>query len=474
MPQEPDAREDETLMGHLARRTGVAAAEAALEEATARLGEGEAAIAGHSDALERFLRLGGDDLPARAAAAVAEVGIPRDRLDVPMTALSGGQAARATLAVLLLARVDVLLLDEPTNNLDFAGLDLLERFVSDTRAAVVVVSHDRAFLDRCATRIVEIVEPDHTVRAFAGGWTDFVRQRDEARARQSAAHGAFVSERDRLQDRMRRQRAWSEQGVRGERRAPRDNDRVGRGARIERSEQQAAKVRATERAIARLESVDKPWEAWELRMAIDAGDLGSEVVARLEAAVVVRGAFRLGPVDLEVRRGDRIAITGPNGSGKSTLLGALLGRLPLASGTRHLGPSVRVGELSQDRAALASETPLLETLAADTGMRPEDLRSLLAKFALDADAVTRPASRLSPGQRTRAGLASLVALRPNCIVLDEPTNHLDLEAIEQLEGALEDYAGTILLVSHDRRMLENLRVAGRIALDGGRVRVAPA
>lgn len=476
LPQEPDLRGDETLMGYLARRTGVAAAERALDAATAALVDAdEAAIHAHSDALERFLGLGGDDLAARAAAALADVGIPRDRLDVPMTALSGGQAARATLAVLLLARVDVLLLDEPTNNLDFAGLALLERVVAGTPAAVVVVSHDREFLDRCATYIAEITEPDHTVRGFAGGWTDYVRQRAEARARQGAAHQAYSSERDRLQDRIRRQRAWSEQGVRGEKRkAARDNDRVGRGTRMERSEQQASKVRATERAIARLEAVDKPWEGWELRMAIPAGDLGSDVVARLEGAVVERGAFRLGPVDLEVRRGDRIAITGPNGGGKSTLLAALLGRLPLTAGERTLGPSVRVAEIAQDRGALAGEAPLLEVMEGATGQRPEDLRSLLAKYALDADAVTTPAARLSPGQRTRAHLALLVASSPNCVVLDEPTNHLDLEAIERLEEALEDYPGTVLLVSHDRRMLDTLRLSRRVAVEGGRVRVSLA
>ncbi len=470
LPQEPDLRPDETLMGYLARRTGVAAADERLERATALLERDPGTVDDYSDALERFLALGGDDLAARAGTAVAEVGIPRERLDVPMTALSGGQAARATLAVLLVARVDVLLLDEPTNNLDFAGLDILERVVGETPAAVVMVSHDRAFLDARATRVAEIAEPSHTLREWAGGWTEFVRQRGEDRDRQTEAHRAFTSERDRLRRRIITQRAWSEQGVRGEKRAPRDNDRLGRSARIERSEQQASKVRATERAIERLEVVDKPWEGWRLQMTIDAGDPGGEVVARLEGAVVERGAFRLGPVDLEVRRGDRIAITGPNGSGKTTLLRAILGTVPLAAGTRLLGPSTRVGELAQTRADHDGEAGLVDLLAARTGARPEDLRSLLAKFSLDADAVTGPARDLSPGQRTRAALAELVAAAPNCLVLDEPTNHLDLEAIEQLESALAGYTGTVLLVTHDRRMLENLDVRRRVIVEDGAVR----
>jgi ATPase subunit of ABC transporter with duplicated ATPase domains len=394
---------------------------------------------------------------------------------VPVSALSGGQAARATLATLLLSRQDVLLLDEPTNNLDFAGLERLERFVAETPAAVVVVSHDREFLDRSVTRVLELTEPDHRAREWAGGWSDFVRRREEDRALRGARHAKYAAERDRLQVRMRRQRAWSEEGVRRERRGPKDNDRLSRGARADRTEQQASKVRATERALDRLDVVDKPWEAWELRMTLPGGAGGSRVVARLDGAVAQRGAFRLGPVDLELRRGDRVAITGPNGGGKSTLLELLLGRLRPVAGTRSGGASVRVGEVDQPRGGDGG-VPVVRAVAERTGATPQDVRSLLAKFGLDANAVELPATRLSPGQRTRAALAELVASEPTLLVLDEPTNHLDLEAIEQLEGALEDYAGTVLLVTHDRRMLERVRVTRRLHVEDGRVTevVAPA
>jgi ATPase subunit of ABC transporter with duplicated ATPase domains len=290
-----------------------------------------------------------------------------------------------------------------------------------------------------------------------------VRQREIAKARQAEAHRRGEAERDRLHERMRTQRAWSEQGVRGERRRPRDNDRAARGARIERTEKQAAKVRATERALERLERVEKPWEGWELRMSFGDAPAGSEVVARLSGAVVERGAFRLGPLDLEVRRGERVAILGPNGSGKTTLIGALLGRMPLRAGSRHLGPAVVVGELDQARALLPGASALDAAVEA-TGLTPQDARSLLAKFGLGAEHVLRPADRLSPGERTRAELAVLTARGVNLLVLDEPTNHLDLEAIEQLETALERYAGTLLLVTHDRRLLERVRLTRRIAL----------
>jgi ATPase subunit of ABC transporter with duplicated ATPase domains len=383
-----------------------------------------------------------------------------------MSALSGGQAARVGLAVLLLARLDLLLLDEPTNDLDLPGLALLERIVLRHPGAIVTVSHDRAFLDRCAHRIVELTEPDHRAVEYAGGWSDYVRQRDLARDQAYARHGRYVAERDRLTDRVRRQRQWSEEGVRNAKRKARDNDRIGRSMKVERSEQQAAKVRATERAIERLEAVDKPWEGWRLQLRLSGGG-GGERVADLDGAVVARGAFRLGPVDLHVRRGDRVVVTGPNGGGKSTLLGALLGRVPLREGSRRLGPSVVVGEIGQERTALLGAPRLVDAVTEAGGLGPQDARSLLAKFGLDADRVERPAADLSPGERTRALMAVLAAREPSLLVLDEPTNHLDLEAIEQLEEALGDYAGTLLLVTHDRRMLERVAVTRRLRVEDG-------
>ncbi|MFN8122927.1 MAG: ABC-F family ATP-binding cassette domain-containing protein [Thermoleophilia bacterium] len=464
---------DATVMQHLARRTGVAAAEARLDALTAALQDDPGVVAEYSDALEAFLALGGDDLHARAGEALGEVGLPASRLDLPMAALSGGQAARVGLAVLIVARVDLLLLDEPTNDLDFAGLEILERLVAAHPGAVVTVSHDRAFLDRCVRRVVEITEPGHEAREWAGGWTDYVAQRDRARDRQYEAHGRYASEKERLEQRMRRQRAWSEEGVKKEKRRPKDPDKIGRSMRAERSEQQASKVRATERAIERFDAVDKPWEGWRLQLRLSARG-GGDVVAVLEDAVVRRGTFTLGPVDLDVRRGDRLVVTGPNGGGKSTLINALLGRLPLASGTGRVGPSVVVGEVEQERTALLGAPTLLAAVESASGLLPQDARTLLAKFGLDADRVARHAGDLSPGERTRALLALLAAREVSCLVLDEPTNHLDLEAIEQLEEALGDYEGTLILVTHDRRMLERVRVTRRVAVEDGRVTELPA
>lgn len=465
LPQEPDARPGETLRAYLARRTGVAAAEAELDRLTAALGEDPSLVEAYTGALERFLALGGDDLGARAAVVCRDVGLPEDRLDVPVGALSGGQAARAALAAILLARFDVFCLDEPTNNLDFAGLDRLERFLDGLPGAVVVVSHDRAFLDRSVDRILEIEEESHRGVEHAGGWSDYVASRALARSQQYEAHEKSAAERSRLLERARTQRSWAEQGGRAAaRKKATDNDKAQRGFKVDRTEKQAAKVRATERRLEHLDVVDKPWEGWELRLSLAPAARSGDVVARLEDAVVERGAFRLGPVDLEVRWAERLALVGPNGSGKTTLLQALLGALPLSSGRRFLGPGVVVGEMDQGRGHYAGAERVIDAFGARTKLLPAEARTLLAKFALGTDHVTRPGASLSPGERSRAELAELVARGVNCLVLDEPTNHLDLPAIEQLEAALGAFDGTLVLVTHDRRFLEAVRVTRTVEL----------
>ncbi len=465
LPQEPDARVGEDLGAYLWRRTGVQEASDDLDAWTARLAEDPTVAEEYSDALDRFLALGGDDLDARIAQVVAEVGLPDDRLAVEMTALSGGQFARAALGAILLSRFDVLLLDEPTNNLDFDGLELLERFVTSTPSAVIAVSHDREFLDRTVERILEIEEESHRGVEYAGGWTEYVERKGLARRQGYARFEEYVNKRDTLRARVQRTKEWSVQGKAKVKRSG-ETDKHIRHFNTASSEKLAGKTKISERELARLERVDKPWEGWELRMQLAPTARSGDVVARLDGAVVERGTFRLGPLDLEIGWQERIAILGPNGSGKTTLLHALLGDLPLAEGRRWVGPGVTIGTMDQARAGFAPDAVLLDAFTELSGLDATAARSLLAKFALGADHVGRQVANLSPGERSRAELAALMGTGVNCLVLDEPTNHLDLAAIEQLEQALDGFAGTLLVVSHDRRFLDALRSDRVIELVG--------
>jgi ATPase subunit of ABC transporter with duplicated ATPase domains len=447
LAQEADTGPDETLVAYLERSAGVGAAAAEMDSLAARLGKEPELAEEHAEALERFLLLGGADFLARAREVVDRVGLGAERLDRALGTFSGGEAARAKLTAILLSRFDMLLLDEPTNDLDFAGLELLERFVASTSSALVLVSHDRAFLEQAVDRVVEFEAETRRIREYAGGWAEYERLRLVSRRGDEAAYKHYASERSRFQGLLRTRRGEA-------RAAGRMSDRRGTHALM-------SKVRSADRRLERLEEVEKPWSPWRLRLSLGSQRAG-DVVARLSGAVVDRGSFQLGPIDLELRHGDRLAIAGPNGSGKTTLIRAVVGDLPLAAGTRQVGPNVRFGELEQDRAWLESARPLLALFVERAGMLAGEARTLLAKFAL-RDEVTRAASSLSPGERTRAVLALLSAQDANALVLDEPTNHLDLEAIEQLELALEDYDGTLVLVTHDRRFLE--RVAPTTTLE---------
>ena len=221
------------------------------------------------------------------------------------------------------------------------------------------------------------------------------------------------------------------------------------------------KVAQAKHHLERLDIVDKPWSPWRLQLRF-ASPPATGFVAELAGARVELGSFAVGPVDVLLGYGDRLAIVGPNGSGKTTLIRALTGELALTRGHRRIGAGTVFGELNQARDLFAGT--LLDDFAQLSRLDPPEARTLLAKFALGADDVDRDAASLSPGERTRAGLALLAARGVNCLILDEPTNHLDLEAIEELETALADYDGCLVVVTHDRRFLERLEVTRTLDL----------
>src|SRR3954452_9122751 len=295
LPQEHERRAGETVREALARRTGVAAAQAALDEATEALTEGRnGADDAYGDALEHWLALGGADFDERAAEVVADVA-PGVALDAVTTGLSGGQAARIGLAALLLSRYDVLLLDEPTNDLDLAGLDQLERFVTGARAGIVLVSHDREFLARTVTRVVELDLAQQLVRVHDGGYEAYLVEREVARQHARQEYEAFAGTKAELEARARMQRNWMAKGVRNAvRKAGNEPDKNIRAHMRATSEKQAAKARQTERRIERLEAVEEPRKEWELRLSIATAPRAGAVVATHRQAVVRRGQFTLG------------------------------------------------------------------------------------------------------------------------------------------------------------------------------------
>jgi ATPase subunit of ABC transporter with duplicated ATPase domains len=467
LPQEPERSASETVGAFLGRRSGVTAAQCELDDAVNALAAGEpGADDRYSDALERWLALGAADFDARVGETWAELGLEPGLLDQPTNTLSGGEAARSSLASLLLSRYDVFLLDEPTNDLDLDGLARLERWILGLDAPVLLVSHDRTFLERVITDVVEIDHHTHRAEWYSGGWSAFLAERELARLHAQQRFDEYDSKRSALQQRAQREREWASQGQAKVKHSG-ENDKHIRNFKINQTEQLAGRAARTQKAAERLEVVEEPRAPWELRLTIPTAGRSGDVVATARGAIVDRGEFRLGPVDLDLRVGDRMALIGANGSGKTTLIGLLSGRVEPSAGTAGLGASVVVGEIEQARTALLGEESLLDAFVVSTGLTIGEARTLLAKFGLGTEHVHRSAATLSPGERTRASLALLMANGANLLVLDEPTNHLDLPAIEQLEQALDTFAGTVILVTHDRALLERVRITRRFDIDGG-------
>ena len=469
----------ESLLAYARRRTGVTAAESALHHASEELATERAGAADrYAVALERWLGRGAADLEDRLRQAAGKVGLEVDP-QRPLGTLSGGEMARAGLVSILLSRYDALLLDEPTNNLDSRGLDLMADFVTAHRGPVLVASHDREFLDRVATSVVELDLVQRRVGHYSGNYSDYVAGRERDRRHARTAFEEYAEARDHLVGRARQRAEWASRGRRNVAGGDEPDKHVREKHRA-RADRQAGKAGRLRRAADRLEVVDQPRKEWQLRYRLEAGPPSAEVVWTLDRVEVRRGAFRLGPIDLTVARGERLAVTGDNGSGKSTLLSAMLGELPLAAGRVTLGSRTRVGVIDQRRALTDSETSVVDLVRAELGgpavgaavgsemgadvrrgAGPDagEVRTLLAKFGLGARQIDRPARSLSMGERTRALMAIFQARQVNVLVLDEPTNHLDVPAIEQLEAALADYRGTLVLVSHDRTFV------GRIGVD---------
>ena len=461
LDQEPEGMAGETLRGFLARRTGVATAIRSLDAAAAAMTEDLGSIQRYTDALERFERLGGHDFMPRAATVAAELGF--HDLDVMMAELSGGQRTRAALAAIELARFDVLLLDEPTNDLDAEALERLESFVRGFAGGIVVVSHDRAFLDACVRRFVELDPFTRRASEFAGTWSEYIAERERRRQQQQREHDDAAAERARLQRRATRsgRKPARARGGRGAATSPTGSCGSAR-SRAHRATAPAPRSSSGGSSASRCPTRRAP------------GGSCAWTSHRPSAAA------RWSPASRAPWCGGATSDSGHSTS-RSRAVTASRWWVRTARGSRPCCWRSRVTSSSPKAHARwgRASWPACSTSAATRSARARTCARcsrarpgcaarrrarLLATFELGADDVTRPASELSPGERTRAALAVLTARRTNLLLLDEPTNHLDLAAIEELEHALIGYRGTFVLATHDRRLLDTIGVTRTIDL----------
>ena len=431
-----------------------------LERLEGRLDEPDA-LAAYGEAQERFGALGGWALQAQLDGARRALGIAHVPLDAPLGDLSGGEAARALLAGVLLARPTVLLLDEPTNHLDLDGLRWLESFLEGFDGAVLVVSHDRRFLDETVSQIVELSAGGLT--AYEGGYSAYRAEKARRRERLELDYEAQQKRRRRLEADIAATRGYAKRT---------EGSASGLGSdQLKRyAKKVARKAQARERRLQReLESeshIDKPRRAAPLKVALE-GEGGGRLVAALRGVSAGWDGPLLRDVELTVHGRDRIAVTGPNGAGKTTLLAVLLGELEPSAGT--VERPVRAAVLPQGADALPPELPAVAFVRAHAYVGEGEARRLLGHFGLEGPDALRTLGSLSPGERARTAIAAMVAARAELLLLDEPTNHLDFASLEVLEAALREYPGAIVAVSHDRAFLDAIGTDRRLQVRDGAV-----
>ncbi|MEW5867104.1 MAG: ribosomal protection-like ABC-F family protein [Bacillota bacterium] len=403
------------------------------------------AMSDYAALTEEFERADGYSMNSRVTGVLSGLGFTKDTWQRPLRSLSGGERTRVLLARALLSRPDVLLLDEPTNHLDIPSTVWLEDFLSAYPGTVIVVSHDRHFLDQVVTRILEI--EDHKVNEYAGNYSTYAEKKEERLSRQETAYKLQQGEIARLEAVLRRYTALS--------------------ARNNKFARRAEDVR---KKLARIERLDKPvLKRKSIGFSLSNPDRGGDQVVRLEDLAMGFGDRVLfSNVRLTVKRGEHVGIIGRNGVGKSTLLHVITGRIEPSAGAVHLGAGVDIGYYDQQHEDLAPGRTVIEEVLSSTRLTPQEARNLLGRFMFHGDDVFKRIEDLSGGERNRVLLARLMASGCNLLVMDEPTNHLDIDSVEVLEKVLAGYDGTVLVVSHDRYFLG--RVADRILeLEDGRV-----
>jgi ATP-binding cassette, subfamily F, member 3 len=474
LPQSFDTARSDTVGGVVASaQAAYHEAEAALQQAAEALSAAEdmdAALARYDAALARFEALGGYERERRAGVVLEGLGLGAVPPETPLAALSGGQKTRLGLATLLLGEPDLLLLDEPTNHLDVEALGWLEGFVREYPGAVLIVSHDREFLDQTATRILYLDPEKRTVKSYTGGYSDFA----EARRHEHELHAEAYKKQQEYVEKVETDIARLKgQALSVELTTTPSQPTIRRYAK-----KVAKKAKSRERKLERYleseERVEKPRQRWGMKLDFGPPPPGGRAVLRVEEVDFsysgqardersasngrapnepAPASFVLRDVTFEVQHGERLAIVGPNGAGKTTLLRLIEGKLQPQVGAIRLGANVRLGVLAQEHETLDTRRTVLETAMRERPMSETEARNFLHFFLFGGDSVFRQVGVCSLGERSRLQLALLVLRGCNLLLLDEPLNHLDIDGREHFEEALDAFEGTVIAVAHDRAFL---------------------
>ena len=470
MPQEIDGYQDMTGADFLSEITGVSKALSDLEAATAQYAAMQSSASQdlYQEAYERVESLQAYTLSERITKPLARVGLETSVLDKKISELSGGQKTKLALSAILLSNFDIFLLDEPTNNLDMLGLNILEDFIKKSGSAFVMVSHDRWFIKSTCKKVAELL-PSGDIKLYTLGYDEYIQSRRKELESAEQAHEDYTEEKKRLEV-SARDRAMNAQSA-ANNSVSSDNDKVGTDYRKEKAANTYAKAAsAISTRLDQLHKPDKPVREINLNFRFTGTNVKlPPVAATVNGAVVEFGSVVLGPYSLVINTGQKIVIIGPNAGGKSSFIKLLAGVVKPTGGSINISNGMTIGYIDQDFSFREPNKSVLDNIIRDTGSTNSEIYNLLARFNIKKEKADSLPHALSPGQRVRALLAGVVAQGANLLILDEPTNHLDIPASNELQSALKQYDGTIVVVTHDRELIEALGDKKIVVIDKGKI-----
>jgi ATPase subunit of ABC transporter with duplicated ATPase domains len=463
LSQETEIDTDDTIEQYIKKNVGILELEKRMAELESNLQDADS-LKEYSDIQQRYIRFDGYAFEHRMKVILEGFGFNGSEIDKPLNNLSGGQKQKVFLSVILLKGVDVLLLDEPTNNLDLPALIWLEQFIVESKATVIIVSHDKKFLDRVVNKVFEIDWFSRNINVFSGRYSDYLIEKNRKIKREKDKYDCQQEEIKKIESTIIQKKSWASKG-RNQCRS--DNDKFSRGVRRDRAAKSSKAAKAIEQRLIQMEKVERPKEKPSLTIPLNLSEKYTKYNIELKDVVAIVGKFRLGPISIDIPFGSRIGILGINGSGKSTLLKTIIGQIIPKEGKVLLNNSLVIGNLMQEHENLPNDSTLFEFLRNKEGIDDQTAYHLLSKFGFTDNEFNKKVQDLSPGGKTRLILSGFSAISASILILDEPTNHLDTEATEALVDSLSNYQGTILLVSHDRSFMEQIHLTDVFVIKDG-------